>query len=143
MKVKELKETINSIRSREDDREIALAFDGEVIDDMDIGWIDCADGILILITTNKEENQMKVYVPVYYNRNIFHIDRQMNNIYDSKEKAIEFISQSIDFNQEKWEEIPIDEIPIVGKNANGNIVYCTYNNETRSEWTIEEWAVKK
>lgn len=55
MKVKELKEVINSIRSRDDGREISLAFDEEVIDDIEIGWINCSDGILILINPNKTE----------------------------------------------------------------------------------------
>ena len=49
MKVKELKEVIHSTQSRDDGQEIYFAFDREN------GRINRSNGILILISLNKEE----------------------------------------------------------------------------------------
>lgn len=54
MTVKELKAIINSISSRDDDRNVSFAGNlliehAKPFDDAEISWIDCSDAILILI----------------------------------------------------------------------------------------------
>ena len=52
MKVRELKQIINQIRTRDDDKE--LFHDGKIV--KDFWWIDCSDGYVIGIDTEKEIN---------------------------------------------------------------------------------------
>lgn len=54
MTVKELKDIVNSISSRDDDRNVAFAGDlliehDNPIEKAELSWIDCSDAVLILL----------------------------------------------------------------------------------------------
>ena len=60
MILKELKDAINSIPTKEDNRNVSFAgslIDGNnCIDEIEVSWIDCSDAMLILLNKKEDTN---------------------------------------------------------------------------------------
>ena len=59
MTVKEFKAIVNSISPREDNRDVSFCGNlmrthGETLDSIEVSWIDCSDGILVVLNESKK-----------------------------------------------------------------------------------------